>query len=451
MTSDGILGLNKPEAAPRDLFGPLRSADSGYGDRLLWSARLSTGVHLLAIIVFTFGSWWPWWATPPAPNAKAPAFEVTFLRAPEEAGDSGVGVDEPRDERVWARRPAEPARDDERRLEPPAADIDIAGYTVNLEKFMPGTEMFPFITTDLGLQTTPPTREGGIDRWPFGIGTTVEAASGLPPLLVSDNDAQAIVDQLWSRRSRWDDFGVFTDLVSSYHPNEGRLPELLQAIVAQNILQPYAAVGAPDPQLWVMLEIAAEHGEFIAFATRYINEHPSTRVATELLFLLDELAQGSRSALTHLLETDMDTGLYWTRSFQPGAFALLDRIRRRIEAALDASGLGTLDDVEAAYDLVRLDLLSRIVETSPNGYRVNDAHYLMGAIYWSHERRDEAAEAWRWMRPDPVDSYFTASTDVLAARGAPEAIDAALEAEHRRWIDFSVDRLQQFGFRFETF
>jgi hypothetical protein len=196
-----------------------------------------------------------------------------------------------------------------------------------------------------------------------------------------------------------------------------------------------------------MLEIAAEHGEFIAFAKRHINEHPSTRVATELLFLLDELAQGSRSPLTALLEIDMDTELYWTRSFQSGAFALLDRIRRRIEVALDAGGLDTLSDIDAAYDLVRLGLLSRIVDTSPSAYRVNDALYLIGALYWGHGRRAEATSTWQEMQPDHTDSYVLAATDVLAGLGNAPAIDAALEAEHRRWVDFSFDRLRRFGFQ----
>ena len=42
--------------------------------------------------------------------------------------------------------------------------------------------------------------------------------------------------------------------------------------------------------------------------------------------------------------------------------------------------------------------------------------------------------------------------DVLPTPPAMEAfVPAPLEAEHRRWVDFSFDRLRQFGFGFQTF
>ena len=434
-----------------ELFAVTQSFDPDHDDRLRWSARLSVALHLITAVILLFGSWWPWWATERTPAMSARPFEVTFLHPSDDMASPVLDAAERDVDRVWARRQAPTAADDDEAMGPSSTTVDIAGYVINLEKFLPGTEMFPFLTTELGLDPVPVTRSHGIEQWPFGIGARDAASSGMPPLLISDTDAQAIVDELWSRRSRWDDFGVFTDLISSYNPNEGRLPGLLQAHLAQNMLQPYASTFAPDPQLWVMLEIAAEHGEFIAFAKRHINEHPSTRVSTELLFLLDELAQGNRSALTALLEIDMETELYWTRSFQSGAFALLDRIRRRIEMALDAGGLDTLSDIDAAYDLVRLGLLSRIVETSPSAYRVNDALYLIGALYWGHGRRAEATSTWQEMQPDHTDSYVLAATDVLAGLGNAPAIDAALEAEHRRWVDFSFDRLRRFGFGFQTF
>ena len=176
-----------------ELFAVTQSFDPDHDDRFRWSARLSVALHLITAVILLFG---PWWATERTPAMSARPFEVTFLHPSDDMASPVLDAAERDVDRVWARRQAPTAADDDESMGPSSTTVDIAGYVINLEKFLPGTEMFPFLTTELGLDPVPVTRSHGIEQWPFGIGARDAASSGMPPLLISDTDAQAIVDEL---------------------------------------------------------------------------------------------------------------------------------------------------------------------------------------------------------------------------------------------------------------
>jgi len=217
----------------------------------------------------------------------------------------------------------------------------------------------------------------------------------------------------------------------------------------------------PDPRMWAQLELAAQHGDFIAFASDYINDHPSTRTSTECLFLLEELAQGSLDTLAGLTELNLDEDLAWTRESNPAAYELMLSMRSRYVDALVEQGLQSRSAMTAEYAKVRLRLLDLIVRTSPDRYRVNDARFLMGEILWKQNRIADATQAWRGIRPDPDDLYHAAYSDVRAELAKtlpdgddgldPNAIDRALRTEQLRWVQFSINRLRQFGYETHTF
>ena len=54
------------------------------------------------------------------------------------------------------------------------------------------------------------------------------------------------------------------------------------------------------------------HGDFIDFVRAFARQHPSSRTTTELLFLLDELAQGSRDVLLTLLDLARELQLHYS-------------------------------------------------------------------------------------------------------------------------------------------
>jgi hypothetical protein len=212
-----------------------------------------------------------------------------------------------------------------------------------------------------------------------------------------------------------------------------------------------------DPRLWTQLGIAADHVIFIAFISRYATEHPSTRAATELLFLLDRLAVGSLDALLVLLQSDPTEQLQWTRKANGGAYELVLDLRQFYAAQLARRGLASPEQITRYYENVRLAILEAIVRSTPDRYRADDARFLIGAIHWGRGDRSEALTWWRNMTDgDPADSYAGARARLLQIIRAPEEVDPrhvdiVLRGVHGTWLMFSIDRLRLFGYRLDTY
>jgi hypothetical protein len=187
-----------------------------------------------------------------------------------------------------------------------------------------------------------------------------------------------------------------------------------------------------------------------------VRAHPRTRTSTELLFLLDALMQGSRETLALLLETNPRREMAWTRQENWQAWQLFASLRDYYGELLDKRGLETPEAVRHEYDALRIGVLSRLVQLTPDGYRASDALFLIGRIRWQQGDRDEAARVWRQMKVTRGDRYAETCARILAAlddtsRIDSARIDTALEAEHRGWVSFQFDRLRRFGFSFAMY
>lgn len=349
------------------------------------------------------------------------------------------------------------------RADPPgeiAADrptLEVAGVSVDLTKILTRRDrLFPFLTLETPLVGAPD--ESTSDkrtriRSPVPSGTRT---SRQPPLELSDQALQALVDRAWSRRERWRPFAPIAALLASHDPDDGRAAELVQAYSDQNLLQPYYDADTRDARYWAMLGLAADHATFIELVRRFAREHPSSKVTIELLFLVDELAQGSRDTLLMLTSTNPQAALRQTAAQHREAYELALTLRAHYGSWLRARDLESEAAIRLRYDRVRLQLLSAIIDGSPGGYRVADARYLAGVVLFEQNNLDAAATLWNAITPDRRDTYFVAYSDVLQALRAPEAARAAeivrvLGSEHRRWLDFSEQRLRKFGHGFDSF
>jgi hypothetical protein len=356
------------------------------------------------------------------------------------------------------RSPPEPTqRDDDADLHVPRpSSLRVYGYDFDLRKVRTRwRDLFPFVTSSLSLQSVASASraEGGlVFADPAIVPRPLPPA---PPMLaMSDAAIQQLTDRTWSRRDRWTHFADYVKLATAYHPDRGRLSSALRAYIQQNALQPYADTSFPDPRRWAMLALAADHRDFIDFAVPYAREHPSTRTSTELLFLLDQLAQGSRDAFVLLLETK-PRQLAWTHEENPQAYQLFDTLHEYYTDVARERGLNSIDAVNRKYEDVRLQLLSTIVRQTPNGYRESDALFLIGTIHWHRGEVADAVQAWRQMTVVPDDDYVGSYSQILQALRSEKVdtphINAILEAEHRKWVDFSFDRLARFGYGFDRF
>jgi hypothetical protein len=285
------------------------------------------------------------------------------------------------------------------------------------------------------------------------------------PLVLGEIAIQAMVDQSWSRRDRWKAFQPILSLANRHSADAGDLPVLLQRYRQQNSLQPYDDTSTRDPRLWAELELAADHVDFIGFLRRYASERGSSKSTTELLFLLDELAQSSQNILDTLLSVDPQQHLARTHKESSIAYDLVVELQRYYKSELARRGLTSEDAISAFYDSVRLRILMGIVNSTPGGYRVNDARFLIGAIHWRQHRTEDALHWWRQLTADPTDSHVSTYAQIIGALQAggstldPDRRDAALKAQIKailsrdyvNWVGFSFTRLRKFGYSFDTY
>lgn len=341
-----------------------------------------------------------------------------------------------------------------------AAMVAMPGFEFDFSKVVTRAgALFPFVTGTPALERIAATamlpRPGGRRIEPLA---TASAAGGLPPLVLDSREMQALVDRAWARRHRWAAFAPLVPLAERYSPDEGALPDLIRAYVEQNGLQPYVDGDIHDPRLWTQLGVVADHAEFIDFISRYLALHAATRTGTELRFLLDTLVQGSYDTLTALLDVIPDVDLYWTHSASASAYDAVVTMQKHYRAELERRNLTTRGSLRLYFDAARISILTNVIETTPGGYRANDARFLIGAIYWRQGREAAALGAWSDLRVVASDRYADASAaivDALRARTGPvvdgKRINRVLDAERGRWISFSHDRLKQFGYRFNVF
>jgi hypothetical protein len=317
------------------------------------------------------------------------------------------------------------------------------------------TTLFPFLTLDLKfLERVSQDVQKARERLADPYSAAGRGAASQDVLLMSDEAFQRAVDGAWSRRERWKTFTEVARLVSTHSASQGRAPELIRGYLDQNILQPYCDDTIKDPRFWAMLENAADHVDFIDFVRSYTRRYPSSRTTTELLFLLDELAQGSRDVMIMMIETRPEADLQYTASLTRDGYELARTLKQHYGSWLFERQLDK-PAVRALYDALRLRLLSTIVETTPGGYRASDARYLAGEVLFNQGNLSEAQRVWRSMRPDPHDAYVRASSEVLQALAVdipnPRELRRVLQAEYGRWRVYSIDRLRHFGHSCDTF
>jgi len=267
---------------------------------------------------------------------------------------------------------------------------------------------------------------------------------------------QALVDKSWTRARRWKAFEPIRQLVQDGSADDERLATLIALYRDQNALQPYADGSVRDLRLWAQLGLAADHADFIGFVRGYAVAHPSTKVTTELLFLIDTLAQANADALAVLVETNEPGDLEWTKETHPRAFLLAREIQRIYSRDIVRLGLTSRPAIDAFYGRGRLSILSRVLQTTPRGYRADDARFLMGEILWNQGDTDEALRIWRAMSAGPSEATYAVVIAQLRAAVQPAQPDARniryiLRNQQGRWFSFSDDRLRRFGYRADSY
>ena len=333
---------------------------------------------------------------------------------------------------------------------PPAA-----GFDIDFEKIAARRDsLFPFVTSDMDfldrISGESRANESGLTN-PFGVQQTTTA--DLPPLRISDEELRRTVDRAWSRRSRWNAFAEIAGLLRTHDTDSGQTPAVLRAYLDQNLLQLFCDTSAGAPGFWAMVENAADHIDFIEFVREFTRDHPSSLATTELLFLLDKLAQASRDTL--LLVVDPESEVV-SRPETSDGHELALGLRAHYRERLQQRQLQSPEDIKDWYDRLRLRILSAVIATSPDGYRLSDARFLIGQIYFEQGNLTEAHAWWKDIRHDSRDSYADAYSRLLDELQRPDGVNVkqikyVLQSVVSQWRHSSLERLRYFGRTCESY
>lgn len=319
--------------------------------------------------------------------------------------------------------------------------------------------LFPFVSPGLALDAffaATPSSSRLVFENPFIRRPVERVPQKGKRLAMTDAQLQAVVDRAWTRAHRWKAFEPIRQLIQNGNADDERLASLIALYRDQNALQPYADGAIRDLRLWAQLGLAADHADFISFVRAYAVAHPGTKVTTELLFLIDTLAQANADALAVLVETNQPGDLEWTKETHPRAFILAREIQRFHARDIVRLGLTSRQAIDAFYGRGRLSLLMRILQTTPDGYRADDARFLMGEILWNQGDTTAALSMWRAMTAGPSDATYAVAIAQLRVAVQPETPDTRniryiLRNQQGRWLSFSDDRLRRFGYRADAY
>lgn len=330
---------------------------------------------------------------------------------------------------------------------------DISGLPFNLAKIAARrASLFPFLTADLQF----------LERFAGDVrGAAAKLRNPLDPPLTAKPLAldgallQQVVDESWSRRDRWQRFQQIRALLVGHDAHAGDAPALMRSYLDQNLLQPYCHGKTKDGQFWALLENASDHVDFIEFIRSYTRTRSSSRTTTELLFLLDELAQANLEVAQTVASINVAHDLAYSATVSPNAARLAAGISNDLRGWLGQHGYTQHEGVGPAYDQLRIRVLAAIVETSPGGYREADARYLAGEIFFRQGNVDLAREWWEPMRPHDGDTYAAAAARIRRVLDGGSfdtpAIRRILWAEKGRWHEQNYARLRHFGYRCDSF
>jgi len=326
-------------------------------------------------------------------------------------------------------------------------------FTIDLARIRQRRDdLFPFVTWDLRvLGERPAASQSRSLEWPSASPSTSAATK---PLSLSDDALQMLVDRAWSRRERWTNLGELVSLTDQHNADDDDLARAFNGYTTQNVPQPYEDWAFPDPVFWMTVRLAADDAPLLEFVLGYLQRHPSSRVTTELLFLLDGSAETSCDVLADVLMAGTDRlPLAMTQRSSPEAYDLATSLASAYRSWILKYRVNAAERCVAA----RTAILRRIIDTSPRRYGASDARFRLGEMLWRLNRHDDAARWWRGMVPDERDVYATVARQLRGAiddgavENNPARINRALLDEERRWRARITDRLDYFGWTADKF
>lgn len=190
-----------------------------------------------------------------------------------------------------------------------------------------------------------------------------------------------------------------------FDPNEGDLPRAIRDLYYEN-LQRVASTFHSDMTYLAIdyFHEALNKEEFLRKALDAVSKKKGTKYATEILFAIENIYEIQGRALKLLFEVKRHIDSLPQKARDNIRVQTLDKVVKRYMPLAEKKGIRNENAALQHYYLKRTEVLDYLIENAPGGYRVKDATFAKGRVFWesveggnpaSWQNAKRAVDIWR--------------------------------------------------------
>ncbi len=261
------------------------------------------------------------------------------------------------------------------------------------------------------------------------------------PLKMSEEEMNQYLDETLKNQKEEQMEEFRQKYAAGYDPDKGDLPKLFRELYYKN-LRRIAYNFSPDPTYFAAdyFEENLNKEDYLRNVMELVKKWKGTKTATEILFTIFDIYSIQERAVGEVLQ--MKTVLKNQNPADKNQIRseTIRRITEKYDPILAKKGIRTSADASRLYDTKKLEILNYILETSPEGYRKNDALFEKGRVLFEKSYRsnsqsfEEAIEVWKKIQPEK-DKEFVFS-------GSHERLKEALKEIEKNPSSAGIIRMQ---------
>ncbi|WP_411823572.1 hypothetical protein [Leptospira sp. 'Mane'] len=185
------------------------------------------------------------------------------------------------------------------------------------------------------------------------------------------------------KQSKEKQLDQFVSRYMGYDVNKGDLSMFVRDLYYEN-LQRLAYTFSGDPSYFAVdyFQENLNKEDFLKQMMALLSEHLGTKTGTEILFTIENIYEIQGRALNVYFQNE---SLYQTYPEEKKQELRVETIRRVVEKykpVLREKKIRSYSDAELAYTTKRLQIIDSLIKNTPAGYRLQDALFEKGRIFW---------------------------------------------------------------------
>lgn len=277
------------------------------------------------------------------------------------------------------------------------------------------------------------------------------------PLSMPREERMKYLDKTLPKRKE-DQLSEFISRYMNYNPNEGDLPVFVRDLYYEN-LQRLAYNFSSDPTYFTIdyFQENLNKEDFLKNSLSLYSEFKNSKVGSEILFTLENIYEIQERALILYFQNMQSLPYLSEESKKQLRVEVIRRVVEKYKKILKEKNIQSIADVHDLYFRKRIEIMDTLLANTPDHYRVKDAIFEKGRIYWEYsqhlpmEKRKEyqiqALQEWKKIESAQSSGDFLNEKTYLElknlTRGFLEPFDLIPEYLERNINIIIRDRLAQ--------